>query len=99
MNYDKLYSNGIPRYVKVYEVKKNPPMDRYTIIFTHLNWIGKEYIGKTAYIGSGKDPRGISYSELRDYGSVGGLGTRITWEELPEAVQKMADEYYRDLWG
>lgn len=82
----------------VYEIFDMPETtDRYTIFFAAQQSRRGEYV---PYLGSGADPRGVSYSgemslqEFEDFRNEklhGDEGeSRIKWSDLPEPVQRIA---------
>jgi hypothetical protein len=99
----KLYNeDGSPRWVKCYEVKRNPTFDRFTIVFSRANlWGGKAYRGKVYYVGSSDSPAhplGFYQHGESWRWEFGSCGSRISWQDLPEAVRHAVMADYRGLW-
>jgi hypothetical protein len=98
------FVDGAPKYLRCYEKKKNPPIDRFTIVFCHASkFMGDEYIGRVYYVsanGTPVHPQGGFYQhgEARQ-GEFCPCGSRITWWDLPEELRKVLLAEYCDVWG
>jgi hypothetical protein len=41
------FKDGAPKYVRCYEKKRNPTIDRFTVVFCHASkFMGRDYIGR-----------------------------------------------------
>lgn len=102
MKAEKLYKeDGSPRYVAVYECKRNSCVDKYTVVFTHANWLGDRYKGKVLYVGTD----GLPYYPLGFYQhgeacawQFNAGGSRIRWQDLPVGCRKAVMDDYHGLW-
>ena len=93
-----------PRYLRIYDAGDTVG-DRYTVVFTKL---GKRanypYMGMSA---NPTHPQGIGYhgdagargDGYPDSSSYAHLGKKITYRDLPEAVQRVVIENYAEYWG
>jgi hypothetical protein len=98
------FVDGAPKYLRCYEKKKNPPIDRFTIVFRHASkFMGDEYIGRVYYVsanGAPTHPQGGFYQHGEaDQGKFCPCGSRITWWTLPEELRKVLLAEYCDVWG
>jgi hypothetical protein len=94
--------DGSPRYIRCYEKKRNPTIDRFTVVFGRAYcWGGERYRGRVYYVGSSGNPthplgfyqHGEAWAwEFRPCGS------RITWASLPEATRRLVLEEYAYIW-
>jgi hypothetical protein len=104
MSRAKLYNDdGSPRYVRCYETKRNPTVDRFTVVFTKANcFMGKDCIGRVYYAGMSGSP----YHPVFGFYQHGEAwrwefcphGSRIRFQDLPEGCRKAVLEEYADLW-
>jgi hypothetical protein len=99
---EKLFTDGVPRFIRCYEEKRCRSADRFCVVYTHASWFDPAYRSRTVYRGMSDDPYhplGIGYFcdawrwEFRPCGS------RITFHELPEPCQRLVISDYLDLWG
>jgi hypothetical protein len=45
------FKDGEPKYLRCYETKRNPPIDRFTIVFSRASkFLGKAYVGRTYFV-------------------------------------------------
>jgi hypothetical protein len=97
------FACGAPKYLRCYEKKKNPPIDRFTIVFCHApKFMGDEYTGRVYYVSANGVPmnpwRGFyRHGEARQ-GGFCPCGSRITWRALPEELRKVLLAEYCDAW-
>jgi hypothetical protein len=98
------FRDGAPKYVRCYEKKKDPPLDRYTIVFCHASkFMGRDFIGRVYYVSANGIPThpsmGIYQHGEAWQGEFCPCGSRITWRDMPEKLQKAVLAEYCDLWG
>jgi hypothetical protein len=94
--------DGSPKYLRCYEMKRNPTIDRFTIVFTRAScFMGKEYTGRVYYVGASGNP----YSPLGFYQhgeawswEFHAQGSRAAFSSLPLELQKAVLEEYSSLW-
>jgi hypothetical protein len=96
------FKDGAPRYLRCYEKKRNPAIDRFTIVFCRASkFMGEEYIGRVYYVSADETPahplgfyqHGEAWQEEfcpRD--------SRITWWALPEELRNVLLAEYCDVW-
>jgi hypothetical protein len=95
------FIDGIPKYIACYEQKKNPAFDRFTVVFTHLNWIGYlpgriEYRAMSAHP---YHPQGFGQRGEAERGRFRPGGSRIEFTSLPEDCQRLIRNDYAEMWG
>jgi hypothetical protein len=96
------FKDGAPKYVRCYEKKRNPPVDRFTVVFCHASkFMGIDYIGRVYYISA--DDRPTSPTGFYQHGEAWQrefrpCGSRITWWTLPEQLRGVVLAEYCDLW-
>ena len=99
---NRLLPNGTPKYVRCYD-NKGETQDRYTVVFTgHYTHIT---VGAHVYLGMSADPFhpcGIGqHGESRtpiDRPRYSHLGSKVTFDELPNKVQQCVLQTYLKLW-
>lgn len=100
-----LLPNNVPRYIRCYD--DDETWDRYTIVFTSLR--GGYYLGASAdpthpqgfgQHGDGLIDRVQDGEFLRPpaIGRKNHLGTRVTFESLPEKLKQYVLNEYKELW-
>jgi hypothetical protein len=101
----KLFNEkGEPRYIRCYETKRNPTIDRFTIVFTRASaFMGKEFAGRVYYVGASGNPRNPTYG-FYQHGEAWRrefcpCGSRIAWRDLPEELRETVLDEYRELWN
>ena len=103
MEKERLYKeNGEPRFIRCYETKRNPTVDRFTVVFTRANvWGGKRYEGRVVYVsmsGNPFSPQGVCCHDEVEWQRFCPCGSRITFAELPKDCQEVVLRDYKDLW-
>jgi hypothetical protein len=95
--------DGSPKYLRCYEVKRNPTIDRFTIVFGRAScFMGKEYTGRVYYVGASERPaHTLGFYQHGEAWSweFHAPGSRVPFSSLPLELQKVVMEEYRDLWG
>jgi hypothetical protein len=97
------FVDGAPKYLRCYEKKKNPPVDRFTIVFCHASkFMGDEYRGRVYYVsanGIPAHPQGGFYQhgEALQW-EFCPCGSRVKWRDLPEELRKVFLAEYCDMW-
>jgi hypothetical protein len=99
----KLYNkDGSPKYLRCYEVKRNPTIDRFTIVFAKAScFMGKAYVGRALYVAaSGSPTRPLGFyqhgeADLREFRAP---GVRVAFSSLPPALQEAVMEEYQYFW-
>jgi hypothetical protein len=97
----KLYNDdGSPRHVRCYEMRRNAPIDRFTVVFGRVcHRGGEKYRGSVCYISSSDNPtHRLGFYQHGEAWEFRPCGSRITWWELPEAVQRLVMEEYKHIW-
>jgi hypothetical protein len=98
------FVDGAPKYLRCYERKKNPPIDRFTVVFCHAaKFMGKGYIGRVYYVAA----NGIPANPLGGFYQHGEAwrwefcpcGSRITWWGLPKELRDVLLAEYCEVWG
>jgi hypothetical protein len=96
------FKDGAPKYVRCYAKKKNPPIDRFTLIFCCASkFMGDEYIGRVYYVSADDTPThplGFYQHGEAWRGEFCPCGSRITWRDLPEELRKVLLAEYCDVW-
>jgi hypothetical protein len=103
MHKARLYNkDGSPRYIRCYETKRNPMIDRFTVVFGKaFCWGGEKYRGRVYYVSSSDNPtHPLGFylhgeARAREFRP---CGSRITWQELPEATRHLVMEEYKYIW-
>jgi hypothetical protein len=100
----KLYKeDGSPRYIRCYEKKRNPTIDRYTVVFSKASYfMGKDYIGRVYFVSMGANVYDPAYG-FYQHGEAWSwefcpCGSRIKFSDLPKECQDAVMSEYRDLW-
>jgi hypothetical protein len=98
------FKDGAPKYLRCYEEKRNPPIDRFTIVFCRASkFMGKEFVGRVYFVsanGSPTDPGGGFYQHGEAaQGEFCPRGSRVKWFDLPEALRDVVLSEYCDVWG
>jgi hypothetical protein len=99
----KLFNEkGEPRYIRCYEAKKNPTLDRFTIVFTKAwAFMGKGFVGRVYYVGASEKPahpQGFyQHGEAWQWEFCSG-GSRVAWQDLPEELRETVLDEYCVLW-
>lgn len=98
-----LMPDGVPRYIRCYD-NGGVTADRYTVCFTGR--YRHKSLGEYLYLTMSNDPshpQGVgqhgSSKHRIDYPSYQHLGTKITFNELPEACRNLVLEDYKALWN
>jgi len=94
--------NGEPKYIRCYEIKKNPPIDRFTVQFTRASsCLGSTYIGRVYYLAMSEAPfHPQGFGQHGEHaGKLGHCGSVIKFSDLPNDCQKAVAETYAELWG
>lgn len=98
----RLLPNGKPRYIRCYD-NNGETADRYTAVFTG-NYT-RNTSGEHWYLGMSGDPfhplgfgQHGSHRTQIDYPQYSHLGKKVTFESLPEPVQKCIMQTYLYLW-
>jgi hypothetical protein len=99
----KLFNKaGEPRYIRCYETKRNPTIDRFVIVFTRAScFSGKDYIGRVLYVsasGNPCHPTGFWQHGEAWRHEFSPNGSRIKFSELPEQCRQLVLEEYKYLW-
>jgi hypothetical protein len=96
------FKDGAPKYLRCYEKKKNPPVDRFTIVFCRASkFMGDEYIGQVYYVSADDTPThplGFYQHGAAWQGEFCPCGSRVTWRTLPEELRKVLLAEYCDVW-
>jgi hypothetical protein len=98
------FKDGAPKYLRCYEAKRRPVIDRFTIVFCHASkFMGETYNGRVYFVsanGIPENPHGGFYQhgeawrwEFRPCGSRG------KWFDLPEKLREVVLEEYCAVWG
>jgi hypothetical protein len=94
--------DGSPKYLRCYEVKRNPTIDRFTIVFTRAScFMGKEFRGRVYYVGaSGNPAHPLGFYQHGEAWSweFHAPGSRVAFSSLPLELQDVVMREYRDLW-
>jgi hypothetical protein len=97
------FTDGAPKYLRCYEKKRNPTIDRFTVVFCHApRFMGEGYIGLVYYVsanGIPTHPQGGFYQhgEAWQWEFCPG-GSRVTWWDLPEPLRDAVLAEYCDVW-
>jgi hypothetical protein len=72
--------------------------ERYTAVFTGLLSLKKP--GEYTYLGMDGDPLGSgNYTVRRGRPTYGGLGSEISFSDLPEGCKSLVLDTYRQMWS
>jgi hypothetical protein len=100
MTAEKLYKDGVPRFIRCYDAKRSKCLDRYLVVYTHANWIDRAYRFRALYRGMSHNPYfGVGYFGDAWQWEFHPNGSRITFAELPHDCQRLVLSDYADLWG
>jgi hypothetical protein len=93
------FTDGAPKYVRCYEKKRNPTIDRFTVVFCHAaKFMGKDYIGRVYYVGASAEPSGFyQHGEALQW-EFCPCGSRVKWWDLPERLRDVVLAEYCDVW-
>jgi hypothetical protein len=96
------FTDGSPKYLRCYEKKKNPPIDRFTAVFCHASkFMGRGYIGRVYYISADDTPTHplgfYQHGEAwqREFCP---CGSRVKWRDLPKQLRDVVLAEYCDVW-
>jgi hypothetical protein len=97
------FKDGAPKYIRCYEKKRNPPVDRFTVVFCHASkFMGRDYIGGRVYYITADDmcahPTGFYQHGEAQQGEFCPCGSRTTWWGLPERLRSAVLAEYCDVW-
>lgn len=103
MNEERLYrEDGAPRFIQCYETKRNPVVDRYTVVFTRANiWGGPSWRGRVCYVGMSEypsSPVGFYQHGEAGRGEFCPRGSWIDFTDLPVDGQMIVKQEYAELW-
>jgi hypothetical protein len=97
------FKDGAPKYLCCYEKRRNPTIDRFTVVFCHAHrFIGDDYRGRVYFVSANGipwHPQGGCYQHgeaLR--GEFCPCGSRVKWRALPEQLRKVVLAEYCDVW-
>jgi hypothetical protein len=97
------FIDGAPKYIRCYETKRNPTIDRFTVVFCHVSkFMGKDFIGWVYYVSADEKPAhplGFYQHGMARRGEFCPCGSHIKWQDLPEKLRKAVFEEYCDVWG
>jgi hypothetical protein len=97
------FINGAPKYIRCYETKREPVIDKFTVVFCHASkFAGKDFIGYVYYVSADEDPTyplGFYQHGTAQRGEFCPCGSRIKWQDLPEKLREVVFEEYCDVWG
>jgi hypothetical protein len=96
------FTDGAPKYLRCYEKKKDPPIDRFTVVFCHASkFMGKDYIGRVYYISADDTPTHplgfYQHGEALQW-EFCPCGSRVKWWDLPEQLRDVVLAEYCDVW-
>jgi hypothetical protein len=95
-------SDGGPKYLRCYEVKRNPTVDRFTIVFTRAScFLGRTAIGTIYYVGASgypTSPTGFYQHGTADSREFHAPGSRVSFFSLPQDLQDVVMDEYRQVW-
>jgi hypothetical protein len=96
------FVDGAPKYLRCYEKKKNPSIDRFTVVFCRASkFMGDDYRGRVYYISADDTPthplgfyqHGEAWQwEFRPCGS------RVKWRDLPKQLRDIVLTEYCEVW-
>jgi hypothetical protein len=102
MKAEKLYKDGVPRFIRCYEEKRSKYADRYCVVYTHLNWVNRDYRGRVFYVSMSAEPYhplGIGQHGEAWQWEFCPKGSRITFHDLPADCRQVVLNDYAELWG
>jgi hypothetical protein len=97
-------ADGSPKYLRCYEIKRDPPIDRYTIVFERAScFAGKEYAGRVFYVSANDKPT-HPHGGFYQHGEAWAYefhapGSRVPFSFLPLELREVVMNEYRELWG
>jgi hypothetical protein len=96
------FKDGAPKYLRCYETKRNPTIDRFTVVFCHASkFMGPDYIGRVYYISADDQPTlplgFYQHGEAR-LGEFCPCGSRIKWGDVPRQLRDVVLAEYCDAW-
>ena len=94
-----LIRDGAPRYLQVYEAKKNPTLDCMTIVFTRVKEIDPSYEGMVYYVTSCKTGQAVWQHGEAEQGQFCPGGSRVPFHSLTNALKWRIIQEYCNLWG
>jgi len=97
---ERLMPNGIPRWIRCYDMGEDYCWDRYTVVYTSVN-------GYYPYVGMGSNPfhpQGFGQHGEGPLGPIdrpkySHLGKKIGFKSLPIDCQKLVIEDYKEIWN
>jgi hypothetical protein len=97
------FKDGAPKYLRCYEKKRNPTIDRFTIMFCHASkFMGKDFIGRVYYVsanGAPMHPGGGFYQHGEAWQwEFCPCGSRIKWWDLPQELREVLLAEYCEVW-
>lgn len=96
---EALMPGGIPKWIRVYD-NKGQSIDRYFVVFTNLKGQGYPNLSMSA---APTHPQGVGQHghsfAAPDRPTYSHLGTRITFDKLPEECQRVVISDYKDYWN
>jgi hypothetical protein len=97
------FVDGAPKYLRCYEKKRDPPIDRFTVVFCHASkFMGKDYIGRVYYVsanGIPTHPQGGFYQHGEAWQwEFCPCGSRVKWWYLPAKLRDVVLAEYCDVW-
>jgi hypothetical protein len=108
---NRLMPNGIPKWIRCYDLKSIQPVDNFTVCFTRKQG-GGSYLGMNsqpfhpsygvAQHGEGKNGRAIDTNKWGFAPMIGRknhLGKRIAFSDLPPDCQKLVLSDYKAIWN
>jgi hypothetical protein len=103
MSKARLYKeNGEPKFIRCFEQKRNPAIDRFCVVYTRANvWGGKEMHGRVFYVAMSDKPfhpLGFGQHGEAEQGSFRAIGSRVEFSSLPADCQKLVKQDYAELW-
>jgi hypothetical protein len=90
------FKDGAPKYLRCYETKRNPTIDRFTIVFCNAyRFMGKGFIGRIYYVAADDTPAHplgfYQHGEARR-GEFCPCWSRVKWWALPEQLRSVVLE-------
>jgi hypothetical protein len=96
------FKDGAPKYLRCYEKKRNPAIDRFTVVFCRASkFMGDDYRGRVYYISADDTPAHplgfYQHGEARR-GEFCPCGSRVKWEDLPRQLRDVVLAEYCNVW-
>lgn len=97
------FKDGAPKYLRCYEKKRKPPIDRFTIVFCRAStFMGDDYRGRVYFVsanGRPTDPQGGFYQHCEAWHwEFCPCGSHVEWWDLPEELREVVLMEYCDVW-